>query len=229
MKRKHIIRACLLLFCLLLCTACRSESKPKETRFSFVSEDSLTIVNAEGQELHFADKVWSGTMPVLDGHFTVDFVPGSTSVQVRFSESFSVRFEPERAKDRSICLSFDGDDFRAVEGPGLQNVEYTRSTVEATGENMQYEVGISTGTRTYLEVTGSGESRVRYERDGKRDISPRRTPRLPSCSGTGTSRSRWIPWNSPQGRPALSASATASRHLCARSGMPPRLSLPSFK
>ena len=44
MKRKHIIRACLLLFCLLLCTACRSESKPKETRFSFVSEDSLTIV-----------------------------------------------------------------------------------------------------------------------------------------------------------------------------------------
>ena len=48
MKRKHIIRACLLLFCLLLCTACRSESKPKETRFSFVSEDSLTIVNAEG-------------------------------------------------------------------------------------------------------------------------------------------------------------------------------------
>ena len=139
MKRKHIIRACLLLFCLLLCTACRSESKPKETRFSFVSEDSLTIVNAEGQELHFADKVWSGTMPVLDCHFTVDFVPGSTSVQVRFSESFSVRFEPERAKDRSICLSFDGDDFRAVEGPGLQNVEYTRSTVEATGENMQYE------------------------------------------------------------------------------------------
>ena len=107
-------------------------------------------------------------MPVLDGHFTVDFVPGSTSVQVRFSESFSVRFEPERAKDRSICLSFDGDDFRAVEGPGLQNVEYTRSTVEATGENMQYEVGISTGTRTYLEVTGSGESRVRYERDGKK-------------------------------------------------------------
>ena len=96
MKRKHMIRACLLLFCLLLCTACRSESKPKETRFSFVSEDSLTIVNAEGQELHFADKVWSGTMPVLDGHFTVDFVPGSTSVQVRFSESFSVRFEPER-------------------------------------------------------------------------------------------------------------------------------------
>lgn len=185
MKRKHMIRACLLLFCLLLCTACRSESKPKETRFSFVSEDSLTIVNAEGQELHFADKVWSGTMPVLDGHFTVDFVPGSTSVQVRFSESFSVRFEPERAKDRSICLSFDGDDFRAVEGPGLQNVEYTRSTVEATGENMQYEVGISTGTRTYLEVTGSGESRVRCERDGKRHISPRRTPRLPSCSGTG--------------------------------------------
>ena len=210
MKRKHIIRACLLLFCLLLCTACRSESKPKETRFSFVSEDSLTIVNAEGQELHFADKVWSGTMPVLDGHFTVDFVPGSTSVQVRFSESFSVRFEPERAKDRSICLSFDGDDFRAVEGPGLQNVEYTRSTVEATGENMQYEVGISTGT-------------------AKRDISPRRMPRLPSCSGTGTSRSRWIPWNSPQGRPARSAFATASRHLCARSGMPPRLSLTSFK
>ena len=41
-------------------------------------------------------------------------------------------------------------------------------TVEATGENMQYEVGISTGTRTYLEVTGSGESRVRYERDGKK-------------------------------------------------------------
>ena len=104
--------------------------------------------------------------PVLDRHFTVDFVPGSTSAQVRFSESFSVRFEPERAKDRSICLSFDGDDFRAVEGPGLQNVEYTRSTVEATGENMQYEVGISTGTRTYLEVTGSGESRVRYERQG---------------------------------------------------------------
>ena len=117
---------------------------------------------------NFANKVWNGTMPVLDGHFTVDFVPGSTSVQVRFSESFSVRFEPERAKDRSICLSFDGDDFRAVEGPGLQNVEYTRSTVEATGENMQYEVGISTGTRTYLEVTGSGESRVRYERDGKK-------------------------------------------------------------
>ena len=112
MKRKHMIRACLLLFCLLLCTACRSESKPKETRFSFVSEDSLTIVNAEGQELHFADKVWSGTMPVLDGHFTVDFVPGSTSAQVRFSESFSVRFEPERAKDRSICLSF------APAGPG---------------------------------------------------------------------------------------------------------------
>ena len=84
MKRKHMIRACLLLFCLLLCTACRSESKPKETRFSFVSEDGLTIVNAEGQELHFADKVWSGTMPVLDGHFTVDFVPGSTYVQVRF-------------------------------------------------------------------------------------------------------------------------------------------------
>ena len=73
-----------------------------------------------------------------------------------------------RAKDRSICLSFVGDDFRAVEGPGRQNVEYTRSTVEATGENMQYEVGISTGTRTYLEVTGSGESRVRYERDGKK-------------------------------------------------------------
>ena len=154
---KKMIPVTLILFlCLLLCTACRSESKPKETRFSFVSEDSLTIVNAEGQELHFADKVWSGTMPVLDGHFTVDFVPGSTSVQVRFSESFSVRFEPERAKDRSICLSFDGDDFRAVEGPGLQNVEYTRSTVEATGE------------RTYLEVTGSGESRVRYERDGKK-------------------------------------------------------------
>ena len=168
MKRKHIIRACLLLFCLLLCTACRSESKPKETRFSFVSEDSLTIVNAEGQELRFANGRWDGTMPVLDRHFTVDFVPGSTSAQVRFSESFSVRFEPERAKDRSICLSFDGDDFRAVEGPGLQNVEYTRSTVEATGENMQYEVGISTGTRTYLEVTGSGESRVRYERDGKK-------------------------------------------------------------
>ena len=158
---KKMIPVTLILFlCLLLCTACRSESKPKETRFSFVSEDSLTIVNSEGQELHFADKVWSGTMPVLDGHFTVDFVPGSTSVQVRFSESFSVRFEPERAKDRSICLSFDG--------PGLQNVEYTRSTVEATGENMQYEVGISTGTRTYLEVTGSGESRVRYERDGKK-------------------------------------------------------------
>ena len=98
----------------------------------------------------------------------MDFVPGSTSVQVRFSESFSVRFEPEQAEARSICLSFDGDDFRAVEGPGLQNVEYTRSTVEATGENMQYEVGISTGTRTYLEVTGSGESRVRYERDGKK-------------------------------------------------------------
>ena len=134
MKRKHIIRACLLLFCLLLCMACRSESKPKETRFSFVSEDSLTIVNAEGQELHFANKVWNGTMPVLDGHFTVDFVPGSTSVQVRFSESYSVRFEPEQAEARSICLSFDGDDFRAVEGPGLQNVEYTRSTVEATGE-----------------------------------------------------------------------------------------------
>ena len=123
---KKMIPVTLILFlCLLLCTACRSESKPKETRFSFVSEDSLTIVNAEGQELHFADKVW-------------------------------------------ICLSFDGDDFRAVEGPGLQNVEYTRSTVEATGENMQYEVGISTGTRTYLEVTGSGESRVRYERDGKK-------------------------------------------------------------
>ena len=118
MKRKHMIRACLLLFCLLLCTACRSESKPKETRISFVSEDSLTIVNAEGQELHFADKVWSGTMPVLDGHFTVDFVPGSTSVQVRFSESFSVRYEPERAKDRSICLSFDGDDFRAGQRRG---------------------------------------------------------------------------------------------------------------
>lgn len=168
MKRKHIIRACLLLFCLLLCTACRSESKPKETRFSFVSEDSLTIVNAEGQELRFANGRWDGTMPVLDRHFTVDFVPGSTSAQVRFSESFSVRFEPEQAEARSICLSFDGDDFRAVEGPGLQNVEYTRSTVEATGENMQYEVGISTGTRTYLEVTGSGESRVRYERDGKK-------------------------------------------------------------
>ena len=229
MKRKHMIRACLLLFCLLLCTACRSESKPKETRFSFVSEDSLTIVNAEGQELHFADKVWSGTMPVLDGHFTVDFVPGSTSVQVRFSESFSVRFEPERAKDRSICLSFDGDDFRAVEGPGLQNVEYTRSTVEATGENMQYEVGISTGTRTYLEVTGSGESRVRYERDGKKGYFTAQDAPLPSCSGTGTSRSRWIPWIFPQGRPARSASATASRHLRARSGMPPRLSLPSFK
>ena len=133
-----------------------------------MSEDSLTIVNAEGQELRFANGRWDGTMPVLDRHFTVDFVPGSTSAQVRFSESFSVRFEPERAKDRSICLSFDGDDFRAVEGPGLQNVEYTRSTVEATGENMQYEVGISTGTRTYLEVTGSGESRVRYERDGKK-------------------------------------------------------------
>lgn len=149
MKRKHIIRACLLLFCLLLCTACRSESKPKETRFSFVSEDSLTIVNAEGQELRFANGRWDGTMPVLDRH-------GGLPI------------EPERAKDRSICLSFDGDDFRAVEGPGLQNVEYTRSTVEATGENMQYEVGISTGTRTYLEVTGSGESRVRYERDGKK-------------------------------------------------------------
>ena len=38
-----------------------------------------------------------------------------------------------------------------------------------------------------------------------------------------------LPWNSPQGRPARYASATASRHLCARSGMPPRLSLPSFK
>lgn len=120
MKRKHIIRACLLLFCLLLCTACRSESKPKETRFSFVSEDSLTIVNAEGQELRFANGRWDGTMPVLDRHFTVDFVPGSTSAQVRFSESFSVRFEPERAKDRSICLSFDGDDFRAVEGPAFR-------------------------------------------------------------------------------------------------------------
>ena len=71
-----------------------------------------------------------------------------------------------RSGRKTICLSFDGDDFRAVEGPGLQNVEYTRSTVEATGENMQYEVGISTGTRTYLEVTGSGESRVRYERQG---------------------------------------------------------------
>ena len=97
MKRKHIIRACLLLFCLLLCTACRSESKPKETRFSFVSEDSLTIVNAEGQELRFANGRWDGTMPVLDRHFTVDFVPGSTSVQVRFSESCSVRVVPERA------------------------------------------------------------------------------------------------------------------------------------
>ena len=122
MKCKTIF-SCLLLLSLLLCTACRSESKPKETRFSFVSEDSLTIVNAEGQELRFANGRWDGTMPVLHRHFTVDFVPGSTSAQVRFSESFSVRFEPERAKDRSICLSFDGDDFRAVERPGLQNVE----------------------------------------------------------------------------------------------------------
>lgn len=227
---KKMIPVTLILFlCLLLCTACRSESKPKETRFSFVSEDSLTIVNAEGQELRFANGRWDGTMPVLDRHFTVDFVPGSTSAQVRFSESFSVRFEPERAKDRSICLSFDGDDFRAVEGPGLQNVEYTRSTVEATGENMQYEVGISTGTRTYLEVTAAARAASAMNGTEKRDISPRRTPRLPPYSGTGTSRSRWIPWNSPQGRPARSAFATASRHLHARSGMPPRLSLPSFK
>ena len=63
----------------------------------------------------------------------------------------------------------------------------------------------------------------------KRHISPRRTPRLPSCSGTGTSRSRWIPWNSPQGRPARSAFATASRHLHARSGMPPSLSLRALR
>ena len=118
MKRKHIIRACLLLFCLLLCTACRSESKPKETRFSFVSEDSLTIVNAEGQELRFANGRWDGTMPVLDRHFTVDFVPGSTSAQVRFSEAVAVRLEPVRAKDRSSCLSFDGDDFRAGQRRG---------------------------------------------------------------------------------------------------------------
>ena len=138
-------------------------------------------------------------MPVLDGHFTVDFVPGSTSVQVRFSESFSVRFEPERAKDRSICPLLRRRRFPRRGGPGLQNVEYTRSTVEATGENMQYEVGISTGTRTYLEVTGSGESRVRYEQDGKGIFHRAGCPRLPSCSGTGTSRSRWIPWIFPQG------------------------------
>ena len=232
MKRKHIIRACLLLFCLLLCTACRSESKPKETRFSFVSEDSLTIVNAEGQELHFADKVWSGTMPVLDGHFTVDFVPGSTSVQVRFSESFSLSgLNRSGRKDRSICL------LRRRRFPrrgGPRPSERGIHPLHRRGDrrkNMQYEVGISTGTRTYLEVTGSGESRVRYERDGKKGIFHRAgCPVYRRAPGPGPAGSRWIPWNSPQGRPARSAFATASRHLRARSGDAPQgCHCPPFK
>ena len=158
-----VVFLCLLVAFSAVCEYRQQHPVPEEMLVSFESHGKCWFKNAEGETLECEGTNYSGDMQVIDasiGGFSASYF----SLTVPYSKRLEASLE-NAGPDSFISVGSDLGGW-AVLGSGVQRTKFTDSGVETTGENMEYSIRFFSIEEFYLEVTGSGESHIRYVRKG---------------------------------------------------------------
>ena len=158
-----VVFLCLLVAFSAVCEYRQQHPVPEEMLVSFESHGKCWFKNAEGETLECEGTNYSGDMQVIDasiGGFSASYF----SLTVPYSKRLEASLE-NAGPDSFISVGSDLGGW-AVLGSGVQRTIFTDSGVETTGENMEYSIRFFSIEEFYLEVTGSGESHIRYVRKG---------------------------------------------------------------
>ena len=159
-----VVFLCLLVAFSAVCEYRQQHPVPEELRLSFDANSAYRFRNAEGETLEYDDLGFSGDMQIIDSVLGGVDAPPYFYLTLPYSKRLEADFV-DGGPDAYVRVSTDLA-LWGVEGSGVQRTIFTDSGVETTGENMEYSIRFFSIEEFYLEVTGSGESHIRYVRKG---------------------------------------------------------------
>ena len=131
----------------------------KECLLLLERNQSLTIVNAEGQELILKNGAFSGDMPYNFENYIANGAVHQAEILISIKNSDSFIFETEEGS-MDITLSGSNGVFCGVDGTNIKKVTAKKSFIALEGNNMAYSVSALSGQESVdmVNIRG-GETR----------------------------------------------------------------------